>query len=91
MVRASVFQTESRGFESLYLLKYSYNKIYEKLFGKNVRFTSNCEFFPNFDVIIKVQKIYFAKNNEIIFEGKTKTKKVLKIGGNMKNLQFELL
>ena len=42
------------------------------MFGKNVHFTSDCEFFPNFDVVIKVQKIYFAKNNEIIFEGKTK-------------------
>lgn len=70
---------------------YSFSQLYKKLFGKNVHFISDCEFFPNFDVIIKVQKIYFAKNNEIIFEGKTKTKKILKIGGNMKNLQFELL
>ena len=70
---------------------FGFEVIYKKIFGKNVRFISNCEFFPNFDVIIKVQKIYFAKNNEIIFEGKTKTKKILKIGGNMKNLQFELL
>ena len=61
------------------------------LVGSRCQFKSDCEFFPNFDVIIKVQKIYFAKNNEIIFEGKTKTKKILKIGGNMKNLQFELL
>lgn len=70
---------------------YSFSQLYKKLFGKNVHFISDCEFFPNFDVIIKVQKIYFAKNNEIIFEGKTKAKKILKIGSNMKNLQFELL
>ena len=70
---------------------YTFDILYKKMFGKNVHFISDCEFFPNFDVIIKVQKIYFAKNNEIIFEGKTKTKKILKIGGNMKNLQFELL
>lgn len=70
---------------------FTFDILYKKIFGKNTRFTSDCEFFPNFDVIIKVQKIYFAKNNEIIFEGKTKTKKILKIGGNMKNLQFELL
>jgi hypothetical protein len=74
-----------------FVKNYPFEIIYKKLFGKNVRFVSDCEFFPNFDVIIKVQKIYFAKNNEIIFEGKTKTKKILKIGGNMKNLQFELL
>ena len=61
------------------------------LVGSRCQFKSDCEFFPNFDVIIQVQKIYFAKNNEIIFEGKTKTKKILKIGGNMKTLQFELL
>ena len=38
--------------------------LYKKLFGKNVRFISNCEFFPNFDVIIKVNKIYI-KGSEI--------------------------
>lgn len=70
---------------------FTFDILYKKIFGNNTHFTSDCEFFPNFDVIIKVQKIYFAKNNEIIFEGKTKTKKILKIGGNMKNLQFELL
>ena len=70
---------------------FTFDILYKKIFGKNTHFISDCEFFPNFDVIIKVQKIYFAKNNEIIFEGKTKTKKILKFGGNMKNLQFELL
>lgn len=74
-----------------YIKDYTFDILYKKIFGKNIHFVSDCEFFPNFDVIIKVQKIYFAKNNEIIFEGKTKTKKILKIGGNMKNLQFEIL
>lgn len=74
-----------------YVRKYSYNKIYEKLFGKNVRFTSNCEFFPNFDVTLKIKNIYIASNSEFIFEGKTKNNKTLKVGSNMKNLQFEIL
>lgn len=60
------------------------------MFGKNVRFISNCEFFPNFDVIIKVDKIYI-KGPEILFEGLTKTNKKLTIGSNMKNLQFEIV
>ena len=70
--------------------KFSFESIYKKLFGKNVRFISNCEFFPNFDVIIKVNKIYI-KGSEILFEGLTKTNKKLTIGSNMKNLQFEII
>lgn len=70
--------------------KFSFESIYKKLFGKNARFISNCEFFPNFDVIIKVNKIYI-KGSEILFEGLTKTNKKLTIGSNMKNLQFEIV
>ena len=69
---------------------FGFEVIYKKLFGKNVRFISNCEFFPNFDVIIKVNKIYI-KGPEILFEGLTKTNKKLTIGSNMKNLQFEIV
>jgi hypothetical protein len=69
---------------------FGFEVIYKKIFGKNVRFISNCEFFPNFDVIIKVNKIYI-KGTEILFEGLTKTNKKLTIGSNMKNLQFELV
>lgn len=69
---------------------FGFEVIYKKLFGKNVRFISNCEFFPNFDVIIKVNKIYI-KGQEILFEGLTKTNKKLTIGSNMKNLQFEIV
>jgi hypothetical protein len=68
---------------------FGFEVIYKKIFGKNVRFISNCEFFPNFDVIIKVNKIYI-KGPEILFEGLTKTNKKLTIGSNMKNLQFEI-
>jgi hypothetical protein len=69
---------------------FGFEVIYKKIFGKNVRFISNCEFFPNFDVIIKVNKIYI-KGPEILFEGLTKTNKKLTIGSNMKNLQFEIV
>ena len=69
---------------------FGFEVIYKKLFGKNVRFKSTCEFFPNFDVIIKVNKIYI-KGPEILFEGLTKTNKKLTIGSNMKDLQFEII
>lgn len=60
------------------------------MFGKNVHFISDCEFFPNFNVTIKVKDIYL-NNNEIIFKGKTKSNKMLMIGSNMHNLQFEII
>lgn len=73
-----------------HIKNFGFEVIYKKIFGKNVRFISNCEFFPNFDVIIKVNKIYI-KGPEILFEGLTKTNKKLTIGSNMKNLQFEIV
>lgn len=73
-----------------HIKNYSFYEIYKKLFGKNVRFISDCEFFPNFDVSCKVIKIHI-KNNETLFEVKTKSNKHLTIGGNMKNLQFEII
>ena len=69
---------------------YSFSQLYKKMFGKNIHFTSDCEFFPNFDVIIKVNDIYINKN-EIIFKGKTKNNKMLTIGSNMSHLQFEII
>ena len=60
------------------------------LIGHKVRFISDCEFFPNFDVTCNVKQIYM-KGNEIIFEVNTLNNKYLTIGSNMKNLQFELL
>lgn len=82
-----------------YLIKYSlefvknlsFPELYKKIFGKNVRFISDCQFFPNFDVIIKVNDISIAKNNEILIKGKTKSNKELSIGSNMRNLQFEVV
>lgn len=60
------------------------------LIGHKVRFISDCEFFPNFDVTCNVKQIYM-KGNEIIIEVNTLNNKHLTIGSNMKNLQFELL
>ena len=60
------------------------------LIGHKVRFISDCEFFPNFDVTCNVKQIYM-KGNEIIFEVNTLNNKHLTIGSNMKNLQFELI
>ena len=70
--------------------KYSFSQLYKKLFGKNIHVTSDCEFFPNFDVVIKVNDIYINRN-EIIFKGKTKNNKILTIGANMSNLMFEIV
>lgn len=66
----------------------SYKELY-RLLNKNVRFISDCEFFPNFDVSGKIFKITFNKG-EYIFLLKLKNKKEIEVGSNMKNLQFEL-
>lgn len=73
-----------------FVKNYPFEIIYKKLFGKNVRFVSDCEFFPNFDVIIKINKIYINQN-EIMFRGLTKSNKNLTIGSNMQNLKFEII
>jgi hypothetical protein len=49
--------------------KISYNELLA-LKGKNVRFISDCEIFPNFDVSGKVLSLEF-NNNENIFVLKT--------------------
>ena len=66
---------------------YSFEWLSFNLIGKNVQFKSDCEFFPNFDVTMKISSIYL-QNNEIIFEGTVKNKRNFKIGSNMKNLRF---
>ena len=66
----------------------NYKELYS-LLNKNVRFISDCEFFPNFDINGKIFKITFNKD-EYIFSLRLKNKKEIKVGSNMKNLQFEL-
>lgn len=68
--------------------KISYNELLS-LKGKNVRFISDCEIFPNFDVTGKVLSLEF-NNNENIFVVKT-NRKIIHIGSNMKNLRLEYL
>ena len=69
--------------------KYSYPHLIQQLVGKKVRFTSDCEFFPNFDITGLVMSYYLRKNNEIVFKTKIDDK-IIDVGGNMKNLQFEI-
>ena len=73
-----------------YIKKYSLSEL-SKLINHKVRFTSDCEFFPNFDATCKVKKVQM-KGNEILFEvNAINSNKHLTIGSNMKNLQFEIL
>ena len=59
------------------------------LMGKTVHMTSDCEFFPNFNIQGKVIE-YRMHNNELIFKIKVNNK-LIDVGCNMKNLQFELI
>ena len=71
---------------------YTIEKITNKLLGKRVRFTSDCELFPNFDVKVQVISISISQNKEILFNCRNlSNRKKLIIGSNMKNLKFQLL
>ena len=71
--------------------KYSFIWLSKNLHNKKVNFISDCEFFPNFNVIGIVDDIQISKhNNEILFTVNVNNKK-LTIGSNMKNLQFKLV
>ena len=71
--------------------KYSYEQLIKKILNRKTRFTSDCEFFPNFNVIGKVLN-YKLRGNEIIFKVKIKnTGKLIDVGSNMKNLQFKII
>ena len=71
---------------------YKKEKITNKLLGKRVRFTSDCELFPNFDVKVQVISISISQNKEILFNCRNlSNRKKLIIGSNMKNLKFQLL
>lgn len=74
-----------------YIIKdFSYIDLSNILIGKLTQFKSDCEFFPNFDVIGKVKRISIAKNNEILIHIIVKNKEY-QIGSNMSNLSFQLL
>ena len=74
------------------ILSYTIEKITSKLLGKKVRFTSDCELFPNFDVKVQVVSVSISKNREILFDCRNlSNRKKLTIGSKMKNLRFQLL
>ena len=70
--------------------KYSINLLRNKLLGKKVHFTSDCQLFPNFNVTGKVIQISLSGTiplfKTILTSGKT-----IDIDGGMSNLSFELL
>ena len=71
---------------------YTIEKITSKLLGKRVRFTSDCELFPNFDVKVQVISISISQNREILFGCRNiSNRKKLVIGSNMRNLRFQIL
>ena len=71
---------------------YTIEKITSKLLGKKVRFTSDCELFPNFDVKVQVVSLSISQNREILFYCRNiSNRKKLVIGSKMKNLRFQLL
>ena len=72
-----------------YVNKYSYIDLNKLLIGKIVRFKSDCDIFPNFDVTGKVISITPIKNELLIKI--LRNKKHYDIGSNMKNLSFEIL
>ena len=64
----------------------------QNLNGKIVRFISDCILFENFDITCKVLSITIRDNIEYIFKVRNiKTNKIIKIGSNMSNLQFEIV
>ena len=71
---------------------YTIEKITSKLLGKRVRFTSDCELFPNFDVKVQVISVSISQNREILFDCRNiSNRKKLVIGSNMRNLKFQIL
>lgn len=68
--------------------KYSSTQLIKKIVGQKVRFISDCEFFPNFNVTGKVISYYF-KGSEVLFKTKIGNK-TIDVGSNMKNLRFEI-
>ena len=70
--------------------KISYAEL-QNLLNKNIHFTSDCEFFPNFNIIATLLSYKITKY-EIVFEVKiSSNNKFITIGSNMKNLQYEII
>lgn len=59
--------------------------------NKTFEFTSDCEFFPNFNVIGKITKVDINNKEYIISVSTKPTGKLIKIGSNMKNLKMKVI
>lgn len=71
--------------------KYSVPNLIKKLVGQKVKMTSNCEFFPNFNITGKVLS-YYMNGTELVFKVKTiPSQKTIDVGCNMKNLKFSII
>ena len=71
--------------------KYSYQELCKLIIGKTVNFTSDCQFFPNFNVTGYVININIASNNEFLIHVKRSNGKIIDIGSHMHNLQFKII
>ena len=70
------------------IMKFVKNMTYDEIYllrGNEVRFISDCEIFPNFDITGKVKSISL-EGSEYIFVVSIKGKNIY-IGSNMKNLK----
>jgi hypothetical protein len=74
------------------LASYTYEKIANNLVGKPIRFISDCELFPNFNVSGKIISLSINSTGEIILKFRVKPSgKTITIGSRMRNLRFEFL
>ena len=69
--------------------KYPINILKQKMLGKKVHFTSDCQLFPNFNVTGKVIEINLSGNIPLIKTILTNGK-IINIDGGMSNHSFEL-
>lgn len=70
--------------------KYSIEQLISIINKKTVRFVSDCQLFPNFDVKGYAYEWGISKTGELLFKIKTASKKSVTIGCNMLNLKFEV-
>ena len=71
--------------------KIPYKEIRDEILNKKVHFISDCEFFPDFDVIGKVYNVEYKINETLIYVKVLKNNKKITIGSNMKGLKYEVI
>ena len=62
----------------------------QSLLGKKVYFTAMCEFFPKYDIKVKVVGLEYSKSNELIYIVSINGKK-FSVGSNTNKLNVSLL